>query len=171
MTHCPPVCRHRPAWPAAAAATAHLASLPPRPPAHTQPWLTMAGEAQWLDAQPYLGHLCAGMGVGELLHGPSFSLFDSTTAIEIGDPKMDMGMHRRRVLGWGWGLQGCCLEAALRSAMAVGGCSGYARKHDPCQWIGQPTHVPRLPRDMPAQPCNRTSAVAAAARRRAAQRS
>lgn len=83
----------------------------------------MAGESQWLDAQPYLGHVCAGMGVGELLHGPSFSLFDSTTAIEIGDPKMDMGMHRRRVLGWGWGLQGYCLAAAS-SVMAAGGCSG-----------------------------------------------
>lgn len=54
-----------------------------------------AGQAEWLDAQPYLERVCAGMAVGELLHGPSFSLFESTTAIEIGDPKMDMGMHRR----------------------------------------------------------------------------
>lgn len=58
----------------------------------------MAGtpdDAQWLDAQPFLERVCAGMGVGELLHGPSFSLFEATTAIEIGDPKMDIGMHRR----------------------------------------------------------------------------
>jgi hypothetical protein len=54
---------------------------------------------QWLDAQPLLRRVCAGMAVGELLHGPSFSLFDSTTAIEIGDPKMDIGLHRSEETG------------------------------------------------------------------------
>lgn len=49
---------------------------------------------EWLDAQPFLAAVCGGMGVGELLHGPSFSLFESTTAIEIGDPKMDIGLQR-----------------------------------------------------------------------------
>jgi hypothetical protein len=51
-------------------------------------------EPEWLDAQPLLERVCGGMAAGELLHGPSFSLFESTTAIEIGDPKMDIGLHR-----------------------------------------------------------------------------
>ena len=48
----------------------------------------------WIDATPFLGRVCEAMAVGELLHGDSFSLFDCTTAIEIGDVKMDIGMHR-----------------------------------------------------------------------------
>ena len=51
-------------------------------------------EGEWLDAQPFLRRVCADLRVGELLHGPSFSLFDSTVAIEIGDVKMDIGLHR-----------------------------------------------------------------------------
>lgn len=49
--------------------------------------------------QPFLARVCGGMGVGELLHGPTFSLFDSTTAIEIGDPKMDIGLQRSEEVG------------------------------------------------------------------------
>jgi hypothetical protein len=56
----------------------------------------MAAEEQWLDAQPLLAAVCDGMAVGELLHGPAFSLFESTTAIEIGDPKMDIGLNREQ---------------------------------------------------------------------------
>ena len=51
-------------------------------------------DGEWLDAQPLLQRVCAELRVGELLHGPSFSLFDSTVAIEIGDVKMDIGLHR-----------------------------------------------------------------------------
>lgn len=43
---------------------------------------------QFLDVQPFLERVCDQLAVGELLHGESFSLFESMTAIEIGDPKM-----------------------------------------------------------------------------------
>lgn len=56
----------------------------------------MSDGDQWLDAQPLLRRVCDGMAPGELLHGPSFSLLESTTAIEIGDPKMDIGLHREQ---------------------------------------------------------------------------
>ncbi|KAL4459016.1 hypothetical protein ABPG75_013881 [Micractinium tetrahymenae] len=59
----------------------------------------MLGEGEWVDAQPFLAAVCAGMGVGELLHGETFSLFDSTTAIEIGDAKMDVGLNRNEEIG------------------------------------------------------------------------
>ena len=49
---------------------------------------------QHLDLQPFLQHVCNGMAVGELLAAESFSLHDSMTAIEIGDPKMDVGLRR-----------------------------------------------------------------------------
>lgn len=52
-----------------------------------------------MDAQPFLAAVCAGMSVGELLHGETFSLFDSTTAIEIGDAKMDAGFNRNEEVG------------------------------------------------------------------------
>lgn len=51
-------------------------------------------QVQWLDAQPFLARVCDGMALGELLHGENFSLFDSMTAIEIGDVKMDIGLRR-----------------------------------------------------------------------------
>jgi hypothetical protein len=50
----------------------------------------------WVDAQPFLRRVCDGMAVGELLHTPAFSLFQSMTAIEIGDPKMDIGLRKGR---------------------------------------------------------------------------
>ncbi len=59
----------------------------------------MLGEGEWVDAQPFLAAVCAGMGVGELLHGETFSLFDSTTAIEIGDAKMDVACNRNEDIG------------------------------------------------------------------------
>ena len=37
------------------------------------------------------------MAVGELLAAESFSLHDSMQAIEIGDPKMDIGLRREEV--------------------------------------------------------------------------
>jgi hypothetical protein len=54
---------------------------------------------EWLDAQPFLARVCDGMRVGELLHTEEFSLFDSMTAIEIGDIKMDIGMRRDEEVG------------------------------------------------------------------------
>lgn len=56
-------------------------------------------QENWADGGPFLAAVCAGMGVSELLHSPSFSLFESTTAIEIGDPKMDIGLHRSQETG------------------------------------------------------------------------
>lgn len=53
----------------------------------------------WLDAHQFLERVCAGMGVGELLHGETFSLYDSMTAIEIGDVKMDTGLARDSAVG------------------------------------------------------------------------
>lgn len=49
---------------------------------------------KWLDCQPFLARVCDGMALGELLHGENFSLYDSMTAIEIGDVKMDIGLRR-----------------------------------------------------------------------------
>lgn len=48
----------------------------------------------YLDVQPFLQQVCDGMAVGELLCGDHFSLQDAMIAIEIGDPKMDVGLRR-----------------------------------------------------------------------------
>jgi len=42
----------------------------------------------------YIVHtvLFEGLGLGELLHDPSFGLFEAMSAIEMMDPKMDAGM-------------------------------------------------------------------------------
>lgn len=45
-----------------------------------------------IDSQLFLQKVCNKMAVGQLLCTESFSLFDSMTAIEIGDPKMDIGL-------------------------------------------------------------------------------
>lgn len=55
-----------------------------------------ANAIQWLDLQPFLERVCDQMSVGELLHDESFSLFESMTAIEIGDPKMDLGLRKHQ---------------------------------------------------------------------------
>lgn len=57
------------------------------------------GGPKWLDASAFIARVCTGMRVGELLHGESFSLFDSMTAIEIGDVKMDIGLTRDHDVG------------------------------------------------------------------------
>ena len=46
----------------------------------------------WLDAQPFLASVAEQMAPGELLHAPSFSLFEAMSAIEIGDPRMDASL-------------------------------------------------------------------------------
>jgi hypothetical protein len=46
----------------------------------------------WLDASPFLSSVCQELGVGELVHGENFSLFEAMSALEIMDPKMDAGM-------------------------------------------------------------------------------
>ena len=47
-----------------------------------------------IDVQPFLQQVCDGMAVGELLCGDTFNLHDAMIAIEIGDPKMDVGLRR-----------------------------------------------------------------------------
>jgi len=47
-----------------------------------------------VDVQPLFERVCDGMAVGELLASDTFSLQDAMVAIEIGDPKMDVGLRR-----------------------------------------------------------------------------
>jgi hypothetical protein len=47
-----------------------------------------------IDVQPFLQTVCDGMQVGELLCRNNFNLHDAMIAIEIGDPKMDVGLRR-----------------------------------------------------------------------------
>lgn len=49
-------------------------------------------EPIWLDAQPFLAAVADQMAPGEMLHAPSFSLFEAMSAIEIGDPRMDASL-------------------------------------------------------------------------------
>ncbi len=46
----------------------------------------------WLDAQPFLTRVAEQMAPGEMVHAPSFSLFEAMSAIEIGDPRMDASL-------------------------------------------------------------------------------
>ena len=47
----------------------------------------------WLNLDPFLTRLSEGLRPGQLVHGPHFSLFDSMSAVEIGNPRMDPGVH------------------------------------------------------------------------------
>ncbi|KAK9840241.1 hypothetical protein WJX74_006074 [Apatococcus lobatus] len=49
-------------------------------------------EPIWLDAQPFLDSVADHMAPGEMMHAPSFSLFEAMSAIEIGDPRMDASL-------------------------------------------------------------------------------
>ncbi len=71
---------------------------PPHVISHTRLAMSPRGP-QYLDLQPFLERVCDQMGVGELLHDESFSLFESMTAIEIGDPKMDLALRRHQDVG------------------------------------------------------------------------
>ncbi|KAL1920870.1 uncharacterized protein VTP21DRAFT_11505 [Calcarisporiella thermophila] len=46
----------------------------------------------WKDITAFLDEVTQEFGVGQLIHPPSFSLFEAMSAIEIMDPKMDSGM-------------------------------------------------------------------------------
>eukprot|EP00898_Chlorokybus_atmophyticus_P008315 jgi/Chlat1/8485/Chrsp80S07932 len=48
---------------------------------------------RWADASSFVERVCAEMKVGQLLHGENFSLYESMSALEMMDPKMDAGMH------------------------------------------------------------------------------
>ncbi|KAG0578924.1 hypothetical protein M758_4G058200 [Ceratodon purpureus] len=54
--------------------------------------LAAGDQTFWLDASPFLSSVCDELGVGELVHGENFSLFEAMSALEIMDPKMDAGM-------------------------------------------------------------------------------
>lgn len=47
-----------------------------------------------IDIHSFLEKVCADMKVGELLAADSFHLHEAMMAIEIGDPKMDVGLRR-----------------------------------------------------------------------------
>jgi hypothetical protein len=47
-----------------------------------------------IDVQPFLETVCDGMQVGELLCKDDFNLHNAMIALEIGDPKMDVGLRR-----------------------------------------------------------------------------
>ncbi|KAG6549103.1 hypothetical protein Mapa_009329 [Marchantia paleacea] len=49
-------------------------------------------QTNWADATGFLKAACDDLGVGELIHGENFSLFEAMSALEIMDPKMDAGM-------------------------------------------------------------------------------
>ncbi|XP_024537087.1 N-alpha-acetyltransferase 35, NatC auxiliary subunit [Selaginella moellendorffii] len=46
----------------------------------------------WADATEIISQVCQELSPGELIHGENFSLFESMSALEIMDPKMDGGM-------------------------------------------------------------------------------
>lgn len=50
--------------------------------------------SSFIDVQPFLHAVCGDMALDELVHGDHFSLHDAMMAIEIGDPRMDVGMRR-----------------------------------------------------------------------------
>lgn len=49
-----------------------------------------------VDVQPFLQRVCDSMAMDEMVHDKQFSLFDAMNAIEIGDPKMDIGLLHER---------------------------------------------------------------------------
>eukprot|EP00941_MAST-03F_sp_MAST-3F-sp1_P001486 g1486.t1 len=55
-------------------------------------------ESYFEDVTPLLRQCCSDLKRGEMLHTPSFSLFNAMSAIELMDPKMDSGMKRERVV-------------------------------------------------------------------------
>jgi Mak10 subunit, NatC N(alpha)-terminal acetyltransferase len=48
------------------------------------------GEPQWLDVKNFLGILRHYIPPGHLFCTPHFSLFDAMSAVEVGDPKLDI---------------------------------------------------------------------------------
>ena len=49
-----------------------------------------------VDVEPFLQRVCENMALEEMVHDQQFSLFDAMNAIEIGDPKMDIGLLYER---------------------------------------------------------------------------
>lgn len=47
-----------------------------------------------VDISDLVEKTCQRMEIGELLASPAFDLAQSVSALEIGDPKMDVGYHR-----------------------------------------------------------------------------
>lgn len=83
-----PVTSDAAATPAAAAATASSSN-------GTTAAAAGAGGAVWEDITARLHSVLTSdlLRPGQLLHHPSFSLKESMSALEIGDPKMDSAMH------------------------------------------------------------------------------
>lgn len=47
---------------------------------------------EWADAGPVLDAGAASLRLGELLHSASFDLYEAMSAVEIMEPRMDVGM-------------------------------------------------------------------------------
>lgn len=74
---------------AMAMASSSPSSAQPLPPLPSD---SAADQTSWADASDFLSLVCTELQVGELVHGENFSLFESMSALEIMDPKMDAGM-------------------------------------------------------------------------------
>eukprot|EP00629_Pelagomonadales_sp_RCC1024_P002845 CAMPEP_0119283380 /NCGR_PEP_ID=MMETSP1329-20130426/28396_1 /TAXON_ID=114041 /ORGANISM="Genus nov. species nov., Strain RCC1024" /LENGTH=111 /DNA_ID=CAMNT_0007284049 /DNA_START=145 /DNA_END=476 /DNA_ORIENTATION=- len=48
-----------------------------------------APDEEWTDITPVVKSVAGGLGIDELLQGEAFSLFESMSACELMDPKMD----------------------------------------------------------------------------------
>ena len=59
------------------------ASAPPPPPADEEE------DERWVDVTEDVAAVAASLDVDELLRAPTFSLYDSMSALELMDPKMD----------------------------------------------------------------------------------
>ncbi len=59
------------------------ASAPPLPPADEEE------DERWVDVTEDVAGVAASLDVDELLRAPTFSLYDSMSALELMDPKMD----------------------------------------------------------------------------------
>ena len=53
---------------------------------------------QWVDITQFLRDTKETMEGGQMIHSPSFSLFRSMSAVEIGDPKMDPGLYHTKIM-------------------------------------------------------------------------
>lgn len=63
------------------------AAAPPQPAAAAAADQSSGGPT-WVDAAPLLARACAAMAPGELVQADSFSLFESVSAVEIGEHRV-----------------------------------------------------------------------------------
>lgn len=59
---------------------------------------TLSANKEWMDVTNFLSEAVNDLKIGEMVHGKEFNLYDVMSAIEIMDPKMDIGCGGERVL-------------------------------------------------------------------------